>query len=218
MFRKRVDWHKSVSILIMVIGIGFFLFSLIFSGTRFREMKTSDENLETHTDSPFNTVSESKGTDIQGERRLRLDLESRETKRLEYEGQGSENLEEDLKGGARAFELPQTSNSLHNQTSGESEIPNSPFKDDQVETLETEIVALLFEYENAVDQLAILGKEPNADPEVVYKYIVARRETGDQIMHKSVLYQILTGDQGVVLPGGWIYELGKTVGFEIGHE
>ena len=218
MYRKRIDWHKSVSVSIMVIGVGFFLFSLIFSGIRFRGMKSSDENVETHTVSPFNTISDSKGTDIQGERRLRLALESGKTKLTGNEGPVAENREEDLKGEPRVFELHPTSNSLQNQTSSESETHNSPLKDDQVVTLETEIVALLFEYGHAIDQLEILANEPHADPDVVYKHIVARRETGDQIMHKSVLYQILTGDRGVILPGGWIYELGKTVGFEIGHE
>lgn len=88
----------------------------------------------------------------------------------------------------------------------------------EIQTLKTEITNLLFDYEDAINQLKILGNQPYADPDVVYKYIVARRETGDQIMHKSVLYQILTGDRDAVYPGGWIYELGKTMGFEIGHE
>ena len=39
-----------------------------------------------------------------------------------------------------------------------------------------------------------------------------------RFMHQSALYQILTGDRDVILPGGWIYELGKTVGLEIQHE
>ena len=88
----------------------------------------------------------------------------------------------------------------------------------QIQTLKTEITNLLFDYEDAINQLKILGNQPYADPDVVSTHIVARRETGDQIMHKSVLYQTLTGDRDAVYPGGWIYELGKTVGFEIRHE
>lgn len=88
----------------------------------------------------------------------------------------------------------------------------------QIQTLKTEITNLLFDYEDAVNQLKVLGNQPHTDPDVVSRYIVARRETGNQIVHKSVLYQILTGDRDAVYPGGWIYELGKTVGFEIRHE
>lgn len=218
MYRKRVARYKFVSISIMVIGFGFFLFSLIFSGIRFRGKETINEHSETHTVLPHHTISYTKETDIQGERRLQVALESGEIKRIRNEGHESENLEEHIKGETRAFDLPSRSYSLQNQTSSEFETPNFPLIDEQVQTLETEIVDLLFEYEHAIDQLEILGNVPHADPDVVYKYIVARRETGDQIMHKSVIYQILTGDRGVVLPGGWIYELGKTVGFEIGHE
>lgn len=218
MHRRRSERYKPVSISIMVIGVGFFLFSLIYSGIRFRGIKTFNENLEAKTVKPFHTISDTKETDFQGEIRLRPAPELGETELPRIQEPVSEDLDEDPNGEARTVELSSTSHSLQSRASSESDTPDLSQIGEQVKTLEMEIVELLSEYKHAIDQLETLGNEPRADPDVVYKYIVARRETGDQIMHKSVMYQTLTGDRGVVLPGGWIFELGKSVGFEIRHE
>ncbi len=196
MHRKRFDWYKSVSISMVVIGVGFFLFSLVFSGILFPRKKAFNEIPEVNTVSSFHATSDTNGTVIQGNRKPQLTWESEEVRPLRNERPVLENLEGDLKELAGALDLPSTLYSFQNRASSESEDLDSSLIDAEVHTLETEIIELLFEYKHAIDQLKILDNEPHSDSHVVYSYIVARRETGDQIMYKIRITNRMVGAGG----------------------
>lgn len=216
--QKGFDWYKCVIISMFAVGIGCILFSLVFWRIFFYEEETFKEDLEVHTIRKLHGTSNAKRTYISGERKSQVAPALEEFESPTNEAPILENLEEDLKMLSEDLDLYSDLSTSQDVPSSQSEQPDTSETDAEIQTLETEITELFLDYGDAIDQLEMLANEPYADPDVVYKYIVARRESGVQIVHKSLLYQILTGDRDAVNPGGWIYECGKTVGFEIRHE
>ncbi|MDE0186995.1 MAG: sigma-70 family RNA polymerase sigma factor [Candidatus Poribacteria bacterium] len=209
---------------IAVIGIHQFISSK--EGSPSVELVTSTSSAPTHSVTRRDAARKT----VKASRRARAVVPQISTEEMEGVERFFAQLEEDLHDSEKTVQASpsemdneivlDTSETEVVSESQEARFVESPRSETeaQIQTLKTEITSLLFDYEDAVNQLKVLGNQPYTDPDVVSRYIVARRETGDQIMHKSVLYQILTGDRDAIYPGGWIYELGKTVGFEIRHE
>lgn len=209
---------------ITVIGIHQFISSK--EGSPSVEIVTSTSSAPTHSVTRRDAARKT----VKASRRARAVVPQISTEEMERIERFFAQLEEDLHDSEKTVQaspsemdnevILDTSETEVVSESQEARFAESPRSETeaQIQTLKTEITSLLFDYEDAVNQLKVLSNQPYTDPDVVSRYVVARRETGDQIMHKSVLYQILTGDHDAIYPGGWIYELGKTVGFEIRHE
>ena len=216
--RKRFNWFKFVTTSMCVVGIGFFLLTLVLSRLLW---KGNDFTLSVPEDEPIRSQERNSKIVAYDNYDFPLAQASKEFEPFTKEVSANppiETLEEDLKEVPEDLDFSSDSSSSQELPSNKSEQSNTSAIDAQVQAIETEIMELLLDYGDIIDQIEILANELYPDPDVVSKYIVARRETGEQIMHQSALYQILTGDRDVILPGGWIYELGKTVGLEIQHE